>query len=415
MTVRALLDQASASIDSDKGMESTPEVECEIRAVLGQVYQKLGVYTDAIKHFKRAWSLRIATNGETDLETLVAGNDYVYVVVDRDLGNDALALAQSAYELCKKTLGAEHPETARAQATLGAWHNANGDPHVAEKLLRESSAILHRELGANDRLTIDVDNSLAVSLGTSDQLDEAEKVIASVVSRRRQNPRDPELTLALGNHGFILLILGRFKAAEQAALEALDIGSATQGDDAPNTLQAKNLLGYAYECQERWEPAEKLLNEVLESRRSLPPTSTDFQRSLGFVARINAKQQKWEDCSKFLAELMRGQHPDDYPSSDELANNLHKALVAATPSPSETLLLEKCWTAVKVPLWQGDWLRAEIGYRYARAVGISNGSPDTEQKMFEAKKAILDSVAPPAWSTVDERFDQATNGQNIRT
>lgn len=404
MTVRDLLDQASVSIESDKGMESTPETECEIRTVLGQVYQKLGDYTEAIKHFKRAWQLRTTIHTDSDLETLVARNDYVYAVVDRDLGNDALVLAQSAYDACKRTLGVSHPETARAQATLGAWHNANGDPRVAEKLLRESSAILHRELGANDRLSIDVDNSLAISLGTSDQLEEAEKVIASVVARRRLNPRDPELTLALGNHGFVLLILGRYKAAEQVALEALEIGIATQDPQSPNTLQARNLLGYAYECQERWEPAEKLLSEVLESRKSLPPSSTDYQRSLGFVARINAKQQKWDVSSKYLAEMMSGQHPEDYPQRDELAAALHQALVATTPSAEQTLLLEKCWTAVKVPLWQGDWLRAEVGYRHSRAAVLANATDLAKQQLAEASKAILDSVSPPAWSTREDRF-----------
>ncbi len=165
-------------------------------------------------------------------------------------------------------LGTNHTETARALATIGSWHNANGDPEKAEPLLRQSSAILHRVLGANDRNTIDVDNSLAVSLGTSNKLEEAEKVISSVVSRRKQRPRDPELTLALGNHGFILLILGRYDEAVKVAQEALAIGDATQGPNAPNTLQAKNLLGYAHECQERWQEAEPLLVEVLEQRKS---------------------------------------------------------------------------------------------------------------------------------------------------
>ncbi len=104
MTVRDLLDQASTNIGSDKGMNGTPEVECEIRTVLGQVYQKLGDYGDAIRHFKRAWELQSRLRGELDAETLVARNDYVYAVVDRDLGEDALALAQNAYDDCKKTL-----------------------------------------------------------------------------------------------------------------------------------------------------------------------------------------------------------------------------------------------------------------------------------------------------------------------
>ncbi len=218
MTVRDLLDKASEKIELQSGIQQSPELEGEIRTVLGQVYLKLGVHAEAIKHLKRAWTLRAENKGETDFETLVARNDYVYAVVDRDTGEEALSLSQSAYDACKMALGTNHTETARALATIGSWHNANGDPEKAEPLLRQSSAILHRVLGANDRNTIDVDNSLAVSLGTSNKLEEAEKVISSVVARRKQRPRDPELTLALGNHGFILLILGRYDEAEQLRL-----------------------------------------------------------------------------------------------------------------------------------------------------------------------------------------------------
>ncbi len=405
MTVRDLLDHASVNIESDPGMAQTPEVECEIRTVLGQVYQKLGVHSEAIRHFKKAWTLLAITKGDSDLETLVARNDYVYVVVDRDLGEDAFSLAESAYEQCKSSLGPTHPETARAQATLAAWHNSNSEPEVAERLIRQSSAVLHTTLGPNDRLTIDVDNSLAVSLGTSNQLKDAEKVIASVVARRRLNPRDPDLTLALGNHGFILLILGRYTEAEQKAIEALAIGESTQGSDAPNTLQAKNLLGYVYECQEQWDRAEALLTEVLAVRRSLPSTSTDFQRSLGFVARLHAKRQEWDIAAKYLAELMLAQQPDKYSDRQLLEQSLANALVATEPSELDIQLLESCWTAVKVPLWQGDWLRAEVGFRFLHA-SATNSAVELSQ-LAPAMKEIADSVAPPAWSVAEGRLQQA--------
>lgn len=250
---------------------------------------------------------------------------------------------------------------------------------------------------------VDKINSLAVSLGTSDQLEEAERVIASVVSRRKLNPRDPDLTLALGNHGFILLILGKFKAAEQAATEALEVGMTTQGLDAPNTLQARNLLGYAYECQEKWADAERVLTEVLTIRRSLPPSSTDLQRSLGFVARIYAKQQKWEIACKFLAELMIAQHPDEI-DPESLADSLYTAIMSNAADSNQTKLMEKCWTAVKIPLWQGDWLRAELGYRFIVAKSISGGLSLTDPTVDEARQALFDSVGTPAWSIAKERF-----------
>ncbi len=133
--------------------------------------------------------------------------------------------------------------------------------------------------------------------------------------------------------------MGRYDEAVKVAQEALAIGDATQGPNAPNTLQAKNLLGYAHECQERWQEAEPLLVEVLEQRKStLPSNSIDVQRSLGFVARIYAKQQKWEIASKFLAELMIAQHPEEYPDADALTKHLTFVLTSAELKPDDVEL-----------------------------------------------------------------------------
>ncbi len=42
MTVRDLLDKASEKIELQSGIQQSPELESEIRTVLGQVYLKLG-------------------------------------------------------------------------------------------------------------------------------------------------------------------------------------------------------------------------------------------------------------------------------------------------------------------------------------------------------------------------------------
>jgi tetratricopeptide (TPR) repeat protein len=403
ITVRQLLDKAAARLDAGAGPGDQPEVEAELRTVLARAYQHLGVFDQAERHYRRAWELLTTILGPDHVDTLTARNDYVYVMTDQGRP-DCESLTREALDACTRALGEEHPETGRAFQNVGGAFLQQGKPTEAEPFFRRASRILHVTLGPNHPDTLDADNSLAVAMGISGRAAEAEPILRSVADRRRLRPHDPELTLAIANWGYAHLVMGNFADAERAAREAVAVGARTIGPAAKGSLMARNLLGYAVEGQGRWDEAESEYLAVLaDRRRLLPPGSFDIQRSLGFLARLYAKQNRWADASRYLAELILAQKPDPNRKLEALAAALAEALGGtADPATAEPLLRESS-EAVKAALWLGDWLRPEVASRYGDCLRRQGKFAEAEPILVAAANDVSKAVGVPVWGVATAR------------
>ncbi|MFO0970513.1 MAG: tetratricopeptide repeat protein [Gemmataceae bacterium] len=399
LTVRQLLDLATSRLDARTELAGQPEVEAEVRGVMGRAYENLGAHEQASRHYRRAWGLLASVHGATHASTLKARNDYVYVVVDADLSPEGPALARELYAACEAALGAEHLQTARALGILGRVLDAAGDTVEAERALQKSSRLLQASLGPDNHLSLDTDNSLAGLYWRSGQAEKAEPIMRSIVERRRRGARDPDLSLAIGNYGYILLALGRFAEAGAAAEEAVEVGTRSVGPTALGTLSARSLRGYVHEAQGRWSEAERDFVAVLaDRRRLLPPTAANVKRSLGHLARLYAKRERWSDAAPYLADLLLAQSPDPARKRDELAQALAAALSGdADPAAAEPLL-KQCWDCGKAILAQGDWLRPELASRYGDCLRRRGKYADAEPLLVAAASDVAKAIAPPPWS-----------------
>ncbi len=90
--------------------------------------------------------------------------------------------------------------------------------------------------------------------------------------------------------------------------------------------------------------------------------------------------------------------------ADALTKHLTFVLTSAELKPDDVELLEKSLTCAKVTLWQGDWLRAELGYRYAISTSNKRDAAANSTTIAEARKELIDSVAPVSWSLAEDRF-----------
>ena len=70
LRIRTVLDRASVSVqDKFAGM---PKVEAAIRIAIGGAYQDLGLEKEALKHYQRAFELRVAATGRTSRDSIAA-------------------------------------------------------------------------------------------------------------------------------------------------------------------------------------------------------------------------------------------------------------------------------------------------------------------------------------------------------
>jgi tetratricopeptide (TPR) repeat protein len=345
LTVVQRLDQVAAQLKEGVGLGQKPEVEAELREVIGRAYEYLGSPIKAEPHYARAWKLHSRRLGPDDPKTLAMRNRLVRTVAQQGRLPDAERMAQEAYDACMRALGERHAVTAEATNNLGEVRVLLARYDEAVALHRRASRVAEEVLGPADNMTLEMTSDLGVSLVRAGRPAEAVPILQSVVDRRRRvTPRHPDLAIVLGNLGGALVALGRFAEAETVLREAAVMGTQTGGELHYPTLGTRNMLCYAIEGQGRWDEAERGYKTVLaecraldgwkppiHDERNLPSPMTQWtlaflahdrlvngrhppshltQRALAFLARLYAKRQRWGEADRLLSELILARHPD---------------------------------------------------------------------------------------------------------
>jgi serine/threonine protein kinase/tetratricopeptide (TPR) repeat protein len=407
LTVVELLDEAASRLDGETSVGLETEVEAEVRSVIGHAYENLGAPPKAEPHYARAAELRSLQLGPDHIETLVMRNRRAWALAADARLPEAETLAVGNLEACTRVLGDRHPATIDAATNLAAVREVQARYDEAVDLGRRAFQVLEEVLGPDDNMTLGIGAGLARSLVRAGKPAEAVPILQSVVDRRRRvTPRHPELATALENLGGALIAVGRFAEAENVLREAVEMGAKTGGPSHFSVLGARNSLCYALEGQQRWEEAERDYKAVLRDRRNLDgdrPASHTTRRTLAFLARLYAKQQRWPEAAGFLSELILTQNSDLKRKPGALAASLSAALTGAADPKAAAPLLEECREALKVPLWGGDWLAAEVASRYGDCLRRQAKFAEAEPILVAAAQGVEQAVGSPPWGSAVAR------------
>jgi tetratricopeptide (TPR) repeat protein len=297
-------------------------------------------------------------------------------------------------------LGEADAETAVAANNLAEVRIQQNRFDEGVALRRRASAMAHAGAGPDDNRTLEIDTDLGVALVRAGHPAEAEPIVRSVVDRRRRlTPNHPEFSKALSNLGGIDLALGNFPAAEPVLSEALDAGRRIDGEESATTLATLNLRCYALEGLERWDEAGKLYPRVLDGRRRLKggEGQAGVQKTLAFMSRFYAKQQRWQDSARCLAELVLSLHRDPNRRPEALAGTIAAALGGEGDPKAAEPLLRECRDAVDSRLWPGDWFRVEIASRYGECLRRQGKFDEAKPVLEAAANDARQAVGVPAW------------------
>lgn len=408
LTVRELLDAAANRLEHQTNLDEQPEVEAEIRSVIGHAYEYLDAYDKALPQYERAWEARSRLSGLNDPITLALRNRVICCVVNIGKLPQAEAMARESLEICSIVLGESHAETAEAVNNLATIRTDQTEFDEAITLRRRASQIAHASGGPTAYKTLEYDNNLAATFVMAGRPAEAVPLFQSVAERRRNRDlRDPELAAAVSNLGGALIALGRFKEAQTVLEEAIPLQTKARGAKSPGTLAARNLFCFALEGQEIWAQAETGYREVLADRQELEidkaKSSVGIRRTQAFLARLYAKQQRWGEAAPYLAKLMQSRNPEPHRIAEQLETNLAAALEGTSDTASAEPLLRECRDAIDGPLWRGDWLLAEVGSRHGDCLRRQERFSEAEPILISTANDIQKAVGVPPWGVVEAR------------
>ena len=113
------LDRAAADLEGDA--VGDPLVVARLQDRLGRTYRALGHAAKAKALFTKALAIRRAHLGADHADTLAVMSQQALALKDAGEVNEAIALHEQVRDAQARTLGADHPDTARHPCTTWPW------------------------------------------------------------------------------------------------------------------------------------------------------------------------------------------------------------------------------------------------------------------------------------------------------
>jgi tetratricopeptide (TPR) repeat protein len=242
--VRTLLDRAATEIDA--GFRDKPMVAAAIHQTIGQAYEGVGEYEQAIRHLNAARELRTAHLGPDHPDTLNTLNDLALTYRKAGRTAEAIQLFEQLRQQVTQRFGSDDPRALITLNNLTLAYRQDGRTDEANRLNEQVWKQLAQKLGPNHRLTL---------------------ITLSNLAGVYQDTCQPAKALAL------------LEPAWEQFLETL-------GPNHPNTLTALHNLADAYQDVDRIDQAIRLYEQVREqSLRTLNPDHPDTLITLNNLAR----------------------------------------------------------------------------------------------------------------------------------
>lgn len=148
LTVRDLLDRASAKLERESGQKDA-SAEATLRMIIGNAYYKLGLAEKAMAHYARALALR-RQGGVESIEVAEAMDALGKAYRVQNRLADAEPLVEGAHRLRHKLLAPDDGYLALSANSLGLLKRALGKYDDAELLFREAIERYTAQFGPDD-------------------------------------------------------------------------------------------------------------------------------------------------------------------------------------------------------------------------------------------------------------------------
>ncbi len=299
-----VLKEASKKINTE--LKGQPEIEAEIRANIGQTYENLGLYDDAIHQLGRSLQLRDSLFGENNKETAISFN--YLALANYDAGN--LDTAKYLFEKSVKLLRAlnDKPELEEAISDYGLLQMDLYDFKGAKKSFEESLGIALNVFGKESREFAVTLNNLAFAYDDLNNLDTAEIYYNKALYIDTKLFGDTSIDVAnnINNLAFIYQEKENYNKAERLFTNAYNIRKKILGEDHPDVALAKLNLASSYYYLKNYNNAEQLVNQVLKTwREKLNSDHYYFGKGYAWLGKIQNAEGKYKEAYSNLVKSLQ--------------------------------------------------------------------------------------------------------------
>jgi serine/threonine protein kinase/tetratricopeptide (TPR) repeat protein len=319
ITAREILDRGAKKVE--KELAGQPSIQARLLDTMGQVFQSLGLYNQALPLMQSALQSRRTNLGDNNLETAESMYHTGLLLAAKGDYEGAQPLLEEAIAVRRGLLGSDHAEVAASIGSLGELDYLKGDYAKAKEFFRESLEIRQKALGQEHLETSNSLNDLAMTLKQLGEFEEAEPMYReSLAIRRRLLGSDhPAVAQSLNNLGMFLYEQFLAKKndgqeAESLFREALAINRKMLGEGHPEVATNLNNLALLFRQKGDLDQAESLFREIIEiDRKNLGdfhPYVAGDMRSLAAVLMSKGDHKSAEEYLRQGLAIQRKTFPE---------------------------------------------------------------------------------------------------------
>ena len=272
VTAREILDRGAAKIDAELAGE--PLVQATMKATIGEVYGKLGLFDQAEPLLRDALDTQASQSRVDSLGLARAQFDLGALYSTTGRFEDARALLSSAIAIRKRQLGGADPKVGQAVHALAMLRWNLGEMAEAEVMLTDLIETREALPEGQDADLAEYVDALAVCVATQGRIDESEPYFERALELRESllGPDHPDVALSYSNLGMLYREQKRLEESTEMMRKSLTIRETVLGPDHIDVAASLNNLGIVLDNQGLHTEAEPHLLRALDIReRALGP------------------------------------------------------------------------------------------------------------------------------------------------
>jgi serine/threonine protein kinase len=425
--LHGILDQTAGRLGGE--LASQPEVEVELRSLIGHVYFEIGNYdraeemyraalainqelfgpeskeaaaslrdlgvalfkegklTEAESTYRKSLVICRRLFGEDNPDVATSLNDVATVLRHQHRLAESEALVQEALSIRRKLFGSDSLDVAETLHNLSVVLGDEGKGVESETTAREMLGIRRRVLGPENLLVADSLNDVAYAAGVNGKIHEAELLQSDALAMQRKFLGDENTQVAktMATLGERFRQEGELKESEALLKTALSIQSKLSGENTPDFLYALDSLGATLEAEEKWPEAEVASRKALTAWRKLvgndDPQVINTMNSLAVALEAQGKWLESETVRREVLDVWRKR---------------------AGAEDSQTLYAMRSLAATFET--EGKWFDAETIHREALESWRRAAGDNDPQTFYTRRKLGLALEAEGKWPEAEKVF-----------
>ena len=314
LRVVSLLDRGVQEADS---LNSEPEVQADLYATLGGIYQKLGKYDRADSLLQAALNKRKLLYGADSTEAAQSMTALGLLRSDQARLNEAETLVEQGLEIDRRRLLENNPAVAKALLAYGRILAQRG---LYDKAIQALNEAVQSESapGVAPADLASALSSLAEAHYSAGHYDQATTLYRRLLEMHRNlyGERHPLVADDLESLSSIQQDLGYYSEAEKLDREALDIIRSYYGNEHPKTAKSLTMLGRSLHYQKKYDEGQAALEQARAIQEKvfgpMHPDVADTVNEMGNVASARGNYQEAEARFQRVADIYRSVYGDHH-------------------------------------------------------------------------------------------------------